>query len=124
MSQFIVSVISAVFALSYYLFLMPGLQYLPDHIALFGVLPAFFFLHLTLRRVLASSTIHVLTLILCAALFTFYRTFNNGMPFLYGLVGLHALVFFAALLTAPVTEKIATETDTGAENEEKDEHEK
>ncbi|PXW50407.1 hypothetical protein DFO55_12478 [Grimontella sp. AG753] len=102
MTGFVFSLISAIVAFSYYfvLWLQPSL--LSENADLFGVLVAFICLHIALRRFIGRHTIHVLLLVVSAGLFTFYRSFIDGRPFLYALIGLHAIVVVIVILTVPL----------------------
>lgn len=116
MSQFLIAVFMAIVALAYYLCLLPQVDLLPDSLVIFGVLPAFVALHMALRHLIASSAVHVGLLVMSTALFTFYRSFSNGSPFLYVLIALHVLILGAVCLTVPLAKAII-EPVAAADNE-------
>jgi hypothetical protein len=102
MTGFVVSLLSAIVAFSYYLALWLQPSLLSEHATLFGVLVAFVGLHIALRRFISRHSFHVLLLAVSAGLFTFYRSFIDGSLFLYALVALHGVVALIVMLTVPL----------------------
>jgi len=116
---FCAALISSLLASSYYLilYLKPSLLSYNEQTA--GVLIAFFCLHISLRRAFTNHTAHVFTLFLCVFLFTLYRSFNDGVPFLIALMVTHSLLCILVLLTVPVR----TEENVHAQNDAVDSNE-
>lgn len=102
MKAFILSLISATLAFSYYLILYVNPSLLSDNTAIFGVLVAFIGLHIALRHFIDRHLTHVFLLAISAGLFTFYRSFNDGNLFLFALVALHGIVMLIVILTIPL----------------------
>ncbi|HBN0537169.1 TPA: hypothetical protein L1N13_004203 [Escherichia coli] len=102
MTKFWVSLISAIVAFSYYLILWLQPSMLSEQASIFGVLVAFFGLHISLKRFINRHTLHVFLLAVSAGLFTFYRSFADGSVFLFILIGLHGVAALLVLMTIPV----------------------
>ncbi|MDM2765760.1 hypothetical protein [Citrobacter sp. Cpo150] len=102
MKEYLFSVLSMLCALCYYLVLAISPEILSERIGIWLPILAIIALHFSLRRIVNAHRYQVGLVLLSAALFTFYKSFNDGALFAYALAGLYGVVLLLVAFTFPV----------------------
>ncbi|MCV9895646.1 hypothetical protein C3O71_12545 [Cronobacter sakazakii] len=101
MTRYIIAVVCAAIALSFYITTYFWPTYIPATLNQIGVILALFGVHIGLKRTVSNHTIHVLILVFIAGLYTLLSNYSEDSIFLIALILLHIFMLLAVILTFP-----------------------